>query len=437
MCRTSSHRRAVGPLTFSLFLALCSAAAAQLPVAEFTPGPQSVAAVPAPNVAASIPTVAEVAEPAIEYYMKSHRVDRTEARRRLALQVRDPALQDKLIGQVGGQFVQLWFDDELGRLVLALSPEGDVPGAERSLRSLGFAVHEYVVKRVLYDASEFITALHQARDALGSALATGDASVGQGAGVLQVGVSSSMSRAARDQIVARVTRAAGRFNVGVVVSEISDPSPPPAVCVRPYCNPVVAGVQWNPTGCSLAFYVGSPPGTGHFFLTAGHCLTIGNAPPGSAWSTCAPSGGPCTVSGAVVGGYYNGGDAAVVRVDHFGFGLYPGWVNWWSGGVTRLAAGANPLVGYVLCHNGRVAGSSCGTVQLVNWSFVQGGVSLYGMAGISGSCVIPGDSGGPWTYASWAYAAGITNGGTCNGSTWAAAEPIGRAVSTLNVVLYG
>jgi len=63
------------------------------------------------------------------------------------------------------------------------------------------------------------------------------------------------------------------------------------------------------------------------------------------------------------------------------------------------------------------------------------------MTRVDGSCVRSGDSGGPWTYADYTYAAGMTNGGLCNDERGqglvASVEPIGRALSTLNLVVYG
>jgi len=411
--------------------------------ADVTRGAQSGPAVPAPNSGLAPSSTAtsapKIAEEAIDYYIEEHGVDRDEARRRLAVQVRRPRLQDELRDRLGDDIAQLRFDDEFGGFVLGVAPGGDPGQAQRAFADLGFAPGEFRVRRERFSSADLLEAHAEARRALETELAEGEVSVSIGAGRVQVYVDDALAPAERDAVDRRSRAATSPRGVGVAVRAVSDPAPAAAQCARPYCDPVVAGVEWS-RGCSLAFYSGSPPGNGHFFLTAGHCIDQW-APPNSQWSTCRPGGWPCDVGGQVIGGYYNGGDAGVVRVDQFGFGLFPGWVNWWNGGITRLTHWANPVVDYVLCHNGRVAGSSCGTVADTNWSFNQGGVSLWGMTRVDGSCVRPGDSGGPWTYADYTYAAGITNGGLCNDERGqglvASVEPIGRALSTLNLVVYG
>jgi hypothetical protein len=96
-------------------------------------------------------------------------------------------------------------------------------------------------------------------------MARGEASVALGPGRVRVYVNESRAKAERDSVGARSVAAGSPLRVATEVIEVKRPAPGATLCVRPFCDPVVAGVRWGGASggdCSLGFYVGSPPGFG-------------------------------------------------------------------------------------------------------------------------------------------------------------------------------
>jgi hypothetical protein len=407
--------------------------------------PRLVSATPAPGARGLVETekAPEVVGPAIDYYVKAYDVSRAEAVRRLTLQVKSLGDLNALRAAVGDRG-RLRFDNERGRLVVDAVGDDVVQAAQAEFERLGYAPDEYAVEPARHTLAELEDGLDATREALADTLASGQISLG----IEDGGVLVAPTRELPPDTAAHVRRVArdvgAQQGVPVTVKAESSPTPSTTACSNPYCDQAVGGVKWGPIGCSLGFYAGvAPSGGGSYFLTAGHCIAGLLTPNVSRWWTCNTGGVSCGVGGYVISGYYNGLDSGALQVDSFAFGLYPGWVNWWNNGVTHLVASANPIVGYTICHNGYASGSvgfsPCGTVTDTNWAFTQGTTPLSGMTKVQGMCANGGDSGGPVTYASWAYAAGLENGGfTCpNSVDNGAVEPIARALSATATVLYG
>ncbi len=374
----------------------------------------------------------------VGYYVERYGVDEAEARRRLDLQRRVRDLDQKLIGSLGRGFAQVWFDNDKGHFVVAVSPTGSEGVAARVMADLGLEGSR--IERRPFNHEQLAASLAALTERLQEETRAGQVAVGMTAGGLEVRVAAGASTRARSEVSAAVKQSA----VAPVVTyrpELSLTQSPAAACTFPYCDTLMAGIRtWSGVGCTAAFYVGSPVDGRPFMLTAGHCVSGGRG-----WYTCLPGGGACYWAGTEVGGYYGGGggDGGVLRVDYSTpyyqyWSIYPGWVNWWNTGISTVRASSTTVVGSVVCQNGATTGSACGTVGSTSTAVhYSDGKYLTGMVRVDGTCINGGDSGGPWTMADREWAVGITSGGTLGCNATAYFEPIGRALSTLNVFLYG
>lgn len=102
----------------------------------------------------------------------------------------------------------------------------------------------------------------------------------------------------------------------------------------------------------------------------------------------------------------------------------------------------------MVCKNGTRTGSTCGTIidNTASSSITTLGrppADVSNMLRIDGMCMLPGDSGSPVTAASVETAVGILSAdnfpdpNTCAAAPNALAEPVGRALLSTGVVIYG
>ncbi|MFI7608360.1 S1 family peptidase [Micromonospora sp. NPDC049366] len=152
--------------------------------------------------------------------------------------------------------------------------------------------------------------------------------------------------------------------------------------------------------CSLGANVRS--GTTSYFVTAGHCTTLG--------ATWYADGGQTTVLGSRTGSSFPGNDYGLVR--YTGTIPRPSAVHTYPGQLT-VTGTTNATIGLAVCRSGSTTGVRCGTVTALNQTvnYAQGSVSGLIRTNI---CAEPGDSGGPLYVASTGRIVGILSGGSGN-----------------------
>ncbi|MER7889810.1 S1 family peptidase [Micromonospora sp. NPDC094482] len=152
--------------------------------------------------------------------------------------------------------------------------------------------------------------------------------------------------------------------------------------------------------CSLGANVRS--GSTYYFVTAGHCTTLG--------ATWYANSAQTTVLGSRTGSSFPGNDYGLVR--YTGTVAHPSAVYTYPGLLT-INGVTGAYVGLAVCRSGSTTGVRCGTItglnQTVNYS--QGSVAGLIRTNI---CAEPGDSGGPLYVASTGRIVGILSGGSGN-----------------------
>lgn len=236
-----------------------------------------------------------------------------------------------------------------------------------------------------------------------------------------------------------------------VVSEATElPSiRPTGECNNIWCNPPWrAGERWVAPQynsiCTSAFPVFSPVNSwDNFVLTAGHCIDGGSVAKCSLSQCFVPIGGQYS--------YYlkNGGDAALLRINH----SYPTYGAWWAPGIADSLPTRPvevPPIGAKVCHvgsgvQGDVSGIWCGLVQTTNSpkQWVEGGkFYTQHMTRALGGCIQNGNSGGPTLNPDTGGAVGIVSAGNTGPSgtqncvgVVVLSENVGNALANLGVVL--
>ncbi|GHJ16851.1 MULTISPECIES: S1 family peptidase [unclassified Micromonospora] len=168
-------------------------------------------------------------------------------------------------------------------------------------------------------------------------------------------------------------------------------------------RPLIAGGQAIYSGggrCSLGVNVRSS--SAWYFVTAGHCTTLG--------ATWYADSARTTVLGSRTGSSFPGNDYGVVR--YTGTVTHPSAVYTYPGQVTISAAG-NAYVGQAVCRSGATTGVRCGSVTGLNATVNYAEGSVTGLIRTN-ICAEPGDSGGPLYVAATGTVLGILSGGSGN-----------------------
>ncbi|WP_327031048.1 S1 family peptidase [Micromonospora sp. NBC_01740] len=165
---------------------------------------------------------------------------------------------------------------------------------------------------------------------------------------------------------------------------------------------LIAGGQAIYSGgrCSLGANVRS--GTAYYFVTAGHCTSVG--------ATWYANSAQTTVLGSRAGSSFPGNDYGLVR--YTSLVAHPSAVYTYPGLLTINGAG-NAYIGQAVCRSGSTTGVRCGTVTGLNATvnYAEGSVSGLIRTNI---CAEPGDSGGPLYAAGTGTVLGILSGGSGN-----------------------
>jgi streptogrisin B len=165
---------------------------------------------------------------------------------------------------------------------------------------------------------------------------------------------------------------------------------------------LIAGGQAIYSGgrCSLGANVRR--GTTYYFVTAGHCTSVG--------TTWYANSAQTTVLGSRAGSSFPGNDYGLVR--YTSLVAHPSAVYTYPGLLTINGAG-NAYVGQAVCRSGSTTGVRCGTVTALNATvnYAEGSVSGLIRTNI---CAEPGDSGGPLYAAGTGTILGILSGGSGN-----------------------
>jgi streptogrisin D len=175
--------------------------------------------------------------------------------------------------------------------------------------------------------------------------------------------------------------------------------------------------------CALGFNVRNSAGT-QFFLTAGHCTSIG-----SSWY-----GANNVYLGYRTGTSFPGNDYGIVRYTNTTIPK-PGNVNLHNGTYRDITGAGNPAPGQPVCISGPVGGFRCGSIISLNntVNYPQG--TVYGLGKIN-ICSEPGESGGP--VFSGTIAVGIISGGSGNCTTggYTYYQPVTEPLAVYGVTVY-
>lgn len=217
------------------------------------------------------------------------------------------------------------------------------------------------------------------------------------------------------------------------------------VCSFPYClypnQAVQGGVRIDASGggwCSAGFVVGNS--SGHYLLTAGHCLDhapfttaecqlpyanarVDEGADAGALGISCPANYPAYATDVVTWGEERAG-------------------NWWDTVQIRAyESPGKPYVGQLECHYGATSVAQCGVVQYTNartviyYGWPRGYIGVQHTDGIC-ALSLPGDSGGPWiSFVEGAngIAQGINIAGNST-SCGAISFEAGAAIAAMNVV---
>jgi len=388
---------------------------------------------------------AMVSRDAIDYYVKTYRVDRNEARKRLGTQLIAPNLQWPLKKELGDELSGLWFDNDSGNWVVQMTDEASSGAAKEVLERLGLGDSSRL-DRVDYTRSEMLEAKSELRvrllGMLGDKFEGGH--LGLGAEAIEVKLPNDLDPEVRGQIAAAVgdvSQGPGRPPVEVAYLNPESLVVEPSACSHPRCDTMAAGVR---VGCTAAFKGYMEPGPGRIspgtnWFSAGHCLIYPGGSIGDPWSY-EPLHGDLTQYGTVTAAYWgNGfGDAALYHRSSGPLGIpgsgVPGYVNWTTNSIRPIQGwkSQSAAVGTVACKHGAVTGTGCGTVTDNDWDGAIHGETFTDMIRVDGHCVRRGDSGAPITAGD--VAVGILSGTDYECPGFSINEPIHRPVNIWNNV---
>lgn len=424
--RASRGARLAGAVVTALVLGAGSATAAQPVPGEFVPAERSSRAAD-PSLLAG----------AVSRYADQYGVDKAQAERILRAQGRGGGLEEELRRELGDGFGELRFVQERATWQVRLSPSGDAAAATAVLARRG--IDGPLIDRVRWSAKAREAAQRALYERLAPAVDAGEIRLLSDPDKGVVVATSAATRAGVALTAKRAIAVAGLDAIATVVTAERSPRPSAAACDDSYCDaPLVAGVQYNPSGCTIAF--SAHAGGGSYNLTVGHCISNPNWPnPGRAAWTCSAGSAWCGYFGHDLGGYYSpAGDGGVVAVTSTTFPNYAGFrVFGWAFPTYSVKGTQNASIGMYLCATGRITRTTCGTVYSLSEQNAQGGSA---MIGLQGACAIPGDSGGPLFDPANGNAVGMTaatyNRDACPpGGTRTTYEPVTRAASTLGVTV--
>jgi hypothetical protein len=365
-------------------------------------------------------------DPAVAALAAERGVPISEAQRRIDWQQRAPELESALASALGAEaFGGVWIgaDDDRIKVGVVGTATAAVNGVVAA-RKLGDAVDTTPVRHSL-------NALKQVNTALGAELARVNAGA---AWPLEVGYDPSANAvrlglppaggtltAAQESLV---KDARGRF--GDLLGTYSYTSRATADgCAFPFCDPPLrAGVQYNPTGCTLAF-MGRRRGDNKFVaFTAGHCVAGLTSTVHSSRFADGITFKSLGVTGANL--WNSSGDAALIEIDDPNGWQVRNWVNVGAsgsnGGVSGTAAkqdypingDSESVFGMRICRTGVGSGTSCGKVNGLGVTLTYGGVTVNDL-GRATYCRAGGDSGGPVYANNTAFGIHVAGSATCTG----------------------
>jgi hypothetical protein len=400
---------------------------------------------------------------AVQDYARKFGVTQAEAHRRLSLQTKTPDMRAKLIRRLGGGFGQLYFDNDEGRYVLAIGPRGRSADARKGLDQLGQPTA--AITRMAVNHAQLSDGIRALGESLRDAVRPGTVQLGLGERGADLTVAAGATADERRRIDALV--AGSSIPVRVTDSTSQSLLSAPAInCTFPFCDTLVAGVQWRSwvTQCTLAFYSGPINVYYPRFMSAGHCA-LSNQPPGSPpWWSCKPGlacptpPGPPNLGAGYQQAFHYGANYGGTHSDNMvlyfngeaRWPISPGWWNWQHHQRVALTNTHDPNVGETVCQGGAVTHIACGQVERTDWdgwygptlNTVFGDTYVNGMISVRDICVNFGDSGGPVTMWHGAWAVGITSGGATPAASGCAytimrAEPISRAQAQYGIYVYG
>jgi hypothetical protein len=403
---------------------------------------------------------------AVSYYEKQYGVSEAVARERLATQVMAPNLGAVLAQHLGKGYSDVWFDNSTGQWVLDVTSSAATTEAETLMHERNLE-GTYRLVRVPFDHEQLEGAARRTAQRLRGLTTAGLASVGEGAGKVNVILASTVTPEQRDEAEgakATISSESGTPPVGITDStEASLAAKPHVGCSWRYCNTLIGGDHWygSGVGCTMSYFVaikGREPWVPSM-LTAGHCLAGmgGLVKPAE---TCEPGETPCGQWGLTLT-FFEGdghGDAGLID-DYSGqysgppaFAIYGGYWNWSISTVSKLESyyTSAPPTGLTVCkqgsgkedpNKGGSLGSSCGTISEDGVTEHYGGLEEVNLFKVVNARACDGDSGSPIDSASSDTAVGILDSGNENegsgcGST-SESTTIGEAISFWNLTVYG
>ncbi|MEU6066788.1 S1 family peptidase [Streptomyces sp. NPDC047082] len=329
-------------------------------------------------------------------------LSRDQAEARLAAEHSAAALAPKARRAAGAAYAGSWFDDERGRLTVAITP--DAPAAtRRAIRAAGAGI------RTVEHSLRQLNAAKARIDRLSA----------------PSGVSSWHVDPVANTVVVDVVRDRRADNdVQHFVSRVREAGPVTVHTVSAAPQTFAAGtVGGDPyyTGnvrCSIGFSVYGG------FVTAGHC-----GQPGAG-----VSGWDGSYIGTFQGSSFPGNDYAWVSVGS-GWWTVPVVLGWGTVPDQLVRGSAETPVGSSICRSGSTSHWHCGTVLATNETVNYSQGTVYQLTKTS-VCAEPGDSGG--SFISGDQAQGVTSGGwgncTGGGETWF--QPVNEILNRYGLTLH-
>ncbi|MGW8986327.1 S1 family peptidase [Streptomyces parvus] len=305
---------------------------------------------------------------------------------------------------LGKDFAGAWFDDDSGRLVVA------VTDAARA----GEVTSAGAAPRVVRHSLAVLNASKNRLDALAAGLTVPQAVIGWYVDVIGNSVVVEVLRGHTLTQEVRRFISKARDRTGTVRAAEVDS------LMRPEYN-VAGGAYYSVGGkaCSAGFSARGADGSKKF-VTAGHCTRPGGTVYGYNGTFLGKT------NGSVFG---KRGDYGKVDVTSGNWSVKP-WVNTWPDVRIVQGAQARP-VGASVCRSGWKSGWRCGEIVAKNRTVNYGGVIVEGLTNTT-ACSSPGDSGG--AHMSGGQAQGIHSGGPSSGCG-ALFQPLNEILNAYNLRL--
>ncbi|MBO9531833.1 MAG: hypothetical protein J7513_02545 [Solirubrobacteraceae bacterium] len=371
---------------------------------------------------------------AIASYERQFGKSEAQATESLVRQSLVPNLELALVERLGDGLADIEFDNDAGEWVVYATDKVDPSELKNTMAGLGLG-SAYRSESVSAPRPSMAAAVKRAED--WAAASKINAKIGSDPKGVEVTLSGDDQKKFATELAAlrrEVADLPGGPSVNVE-TEIVEPATPGVTCATwtgptppsplRICDTWVGGpyYQAGTKACTAGFYAGWSGSPWPHQLTAGHCnyglayqtgvLTVN---PLQGWWTGVGVTGSYSYGGPTAPG--NGtGDVAVIGMTLGGpVGVYPGYFNWGSGGLSTVhwVQLGPPAVGTWMCMNGATTGSSCGYVTNGDTNgaildsdgsthYVQHQIEMWG------SCLNHGDSGGPTTLAASETAVGVNS----------------------------